>query len=487
MWGELAAQIYPADGATMTATRIPLRAEAWPGAASCTFSVAVGELSEERDFKKHIFLVKRSSDNRTIAELPRYNEAYSWKAEYYNGKGSKIGASPIHHFRVPGNEFSDSNKCRVRVIKNLYSDTGLYLLLDNPGGMYTMQGKPIWFSPQILKCDPKGQATNLRLSGSTTLTFILKEIAYETNYAGEVLWRFSSPTAEIERKGFHHEFVKRPNGNYIILGWKTEERAIPIGGSVKEGHEQNSEFPVTFGTIEEYDQSGRQVWSWSSSAYFEDTDLIDQVNDRQVPRGRTHMNAFYFDESDSTIYIGFKDVSRIVKLKYPEKNILETYYGFVPGKEQLFLEQHSINLLADNRMCVYSNNISFSKALPNVLYNTGNKDSAVSSIVLLEQDRNTERGLKKVWEFKCDIDSEAPHFSARGGNVRELPDGNLLVCMGASPRIFIVSTDGKILFNAIVEEWNEGEKKWEGVSQYRVTPVTAGQLNQLIYGSVVNK
>ena len=38
-----------------------------------------------------------------------------------------------------------------------------------------------------------------------------------------------------------------------------------------------------------------------------------------------HENAFFFDEKNKVIYISFKYISTIIKLKYPEGIVLNTY------------------------------------------------------------------------------------------------------------------------------------------------------------------
>jgi hypothetical protein len=473
------AREHPVNGGTYTAIRLPLSIDSVRGTATYVFRIASGNCKSPEEMQRQALHTVRCGAPVTIADLPYFDREYSWDVTCYDIKGKIARTSPIYHFRTEAPLYGDSTRYRLRVISNKYTDTSLYFFVDNMGCLYNMRGKPVWFSRQIASNKDKGQASNLSMSADHTITFILNEVAYETNYNSEVLWR--SPELSDTRKAnsSHHEFYKRPNSNYLVLDWETEQRKVPIAA---EGNAPAETVEVSFGTVDEYDRNGKLVWHWSSSACFADDDLIDIRNGTQRSRGRTHMNACYFDEEESVMYVGFKDVSRIVKLKYPDKKILATYYGLGEVEQPLFIEQHSISTMEDKSLLIFSNNISASTAMPNVLVNHIDKDSAVSSVVVLSRP-DTNGKMKKLWEFPCDIDKEVPASATRGGNVVELADGNFFVCMGNSPRIFIVNRKKEVLFNAVVEEWSEAERKWMPFFQYRSYPINAKDLDRVITNS----
>ena len=131
------------------------------------------------------------------------------------------------------------------------------------------------------------------------------------------------------------------------------------GKPATEKLEKQSYIPVDFGTIVEYNQKGEVVWEWRSAEYFNDTDIFGRRSLSGLLNTRTHLNAFHFDEKNQVIYAGFRNISRIVKIKYPEKTILVAYNGKYPdGKRKFFTRQHSINISRDNYLCVFSNNYS---------------------------------------------------------------------------------------------------------------------------------
>ena len=75
-----------------------------------------------------------------------------------------------------------------------------------------------------------------------------------------------------------------------------------------------------------------------------------------------------------------------------------------------------------------------------------------------------------------------------GGSVSELPDGSFLVNMGTNySKIFIVNHDKKVIWSAIAEQWNEAEKRWKIIPQYRSSFVrNRASLEPMIWDAEVN-
>jgi hypothetical protein len=479
------AQVYPPEGAVLTATRVPLQTEVHEGASFYRFKLAKGHITGENLTDNDTLLTAASSGNKTVVQLPLFEQEYSWQVDYYNPNGKKLASGPVARFKLSANGYADTSRYRLRVIEDNYPVKDLYFFVDNIGCLYNLKGQPVWFAPQLVN-DPsagiQGSISNVSLSPTASLTFIAGQIAMEAGYDGRVKW-IPKPDAKSGRiLQPHHEFVKNADGTFMFLDWKEELVKFNLPDIPPAARSASPEFLVKFGVLNQFDSDGNLIWSWSSSEYFTAADLVDYVNYEPRPRPSTHMNAFYFDEKNKVIYIGVKDVSRIIKLSYPDKKVIGVYNGFAPdSRNNSFREQHGITAGPDGSFYVYSNNTARSRSFPGPIPGEKIDSGIVSSVVRLKF--NNKGGVDKLWEFICDIDTQAPAASSRGGNVVLLPDGNLFVFMGSASRVFIVTPGKKILYNAVVEINNMGSDTWSPLPSYRAFPITQKALDDLIIQS----
>jgi hypothetical protein len=181
--------------------------------------------------------------------------------------------------------------------------------------------------------------------------------------------------------------------------------------------------------------------------------------------------------------VSYKNISRILKVKYPEGTV-ERAYGetYKPGVPELgnglFCGQHAINISQDGYIYMYDNNSCNVTELPKVL--------------MLEEPRPEKEGLKKVWEYDC-TDGDLGKREKRkddflsGGNVVELPDHSIFVCMsGVYSKLFIVSPEKKILWAALPEYWNKSEERWFPQTEYRASIiVNRADIERLIWNADV--
>jgi hypothetical protein len=208
-----------------------------------------------------------------------------------------------------------------------------------------------------------------------------------------------------------------------------------------------------FGTILEYDSTGKELWHWKSLDYFKKSDIINYQPHAATNIIDVHENSFYFDEQSGIIYIGFKGISRIIKLKYPEGIVLNAYGEiFRPGiPEQgngLFCQQHCVRSLPNGYITLFNNNSCDSSAYPQV--------------ELLKEPSFGKGPLKKVWEYNCTYKSAGSKQSLSGGYVKELPDNSLFVSMGHPySKLFIINRDKKIIWSALPEKRDPIEKKMD--------------------------
>jgi hypothetical protein len=78
-------------------------------------------------------------------------------------------------------------------------------------------------------------------------------------------------------------------------------------------------------------------------------------------------------------------------------------------------------------------------------------------VLLISQREEDSSNNYVAWSFSCDLDSLNRHDERNGGNVDQLPNGNFLVCMGNMNRIFEVTRNKKIVWDAaLVPEGKAG-------------------------------
>ena len=111
-------------------------------------------------------------------------------------------------------------------------------------------------------------------------------------------------------------------------------------------------------------------------------------------------------------------------------------------------------------------------------------DTFPPRIEIFQEPEGEKGGLKKIWEYQCTVDGSNEKRFNSGGNVFELPDGSMYVCMGSDySKVFIVTRDKKVLWSALPEKWNPFKKKWELIHEYRSSIISREQLENLIWNS----
>ena len=235
---------------------------------------------------------------------------------------------------------------------------------------------------------------------------------------------------------------------------------------------------IFFGALVEIDQDQHIVWSWHSSKYVKESDLIDL----RTPDGKydldVHGNSFVFDEKNKTIDISFRAISRIIRIDYPSGKVLNTYGTLDESAHgnQMFCNQHSVKLSEKGLLYFFNNNLCKAPFTPQV-------------IVAQEPPRGAGT-LKKVWEYNCTVeDPSMPKGGKlqfkRGGNVVELPDESFFVAMcDPFSKVFIVNRKKEILWSAIPENLNLEAKTWKSATLYRASIITSRkELERLIWNS----
>jgi hypothetical protein len=516
---QLMSQVSPEEGSLLNYRRVGFSFSVKDVIGKYKIEIAKGNYNTEDSFKKNIIQSVYTKTNRIIAEVPAFGSDYTWRIIYLLPKKSAF-AGVLHHFStgyIPG---IDTCKIRLRIIKQAVKFKNDFVFVDGSNALYDMKGNPVWYIPvQDRKLKGNVLVRDLKISPQGTITFLLNQHAYEVNYNGDTLWRGpdNGMVNGEDSERYHHELTRLSNGHYMILGtehvsWDHKvihsadsTTSFEFDDQVKPDNDIQNTKKTPFGTIIEYDEKGNVVWSWKSSKYFMGSDIVNYRPEGKAKVIDVHENAFYFDEQNQYIYVSFRNISRILKIKYPDGNIISSYGEiFRPDTPAigngLFCEQHGIRRSKDGYLYLYNNNAC-------------NDDKSLPTVVIMKEPDSEKGNLVKVWEYECNIDGinvsplmkkafEQRKLLAKknmvrkswkgtllhvtsGGNVIEMPDHSLFVCMNTQySKIFIVNRDKKILWSAVPEKWNPGNNEWYiTYDQYRASIVTPKELDNLIWNA----
>ncbi len=478
----LPAQIKPLDGSTLNYTTIGFKVPEEPRSLDYTFEIASGSFNNPDSFCRHIIKTIHSKSNKIIERVPSFCCQYTWRI-VYSFKQSDKTISSLFHFATASVPEVDTTLVRLKITTAAEAYKDAYVFLDDNKTLYDMNGEPVWFLPKLEghQVTPR----NMKISRQGTITFV-SDPTYEINYDGEILWK---PPAAATVSGdnsehFHHQFTRLSNGHYMILGEDSaiyncdpSYREVPKSQSQK--NKSNSQ-KTQFGNLIEYDESGKVVWYWKSSDYFTKTHPRYLKPPADGTALDVHENSFHFDDKKQFIYISFKNISRILKIKYPEGTVVNDYGGInkegtTENNYSLFCGQHSIKQTHDGNLMLFNNNYCHPGSLP--------------SVEILEEPTTGKDTLKLLWEYACPSIYQSPYGFPAGGNVIELSDRSIFVSTAApDSKVFIVNRNKEIIWSAMPQRWNDAEKKWNPIPEYRASIIQNKEaLERLIWHEDANE
>ncbi len=438
-------------------------------------------------------LEKDYSSHRIIATVPAFGKNYMWRVKYLKKK-KLIDSTAYHFFSTGYSPVIDTSKYRLRIIDSAVENRGIYVMLDFISVIYDLQGNPLWYLPELpIETDVNKQTRDLKPTKDGTFTTVSGLGAYEFDYNGNLLWKAPNDgkVSGENSESYHHEFTKLSNGNYMVCGTKSALKKLPQGAAqdklrdrkkVELHDDGNYYMNVNTGTLIEYDSKGNVVWKWLSENYFSDEYFFRKKLSGPGFHVGMHLNGFEFDEKNKVIYLSFRNTNQIVKIEYPSGKILKQYGQDIEDsslKERLFLGQHCIRKSKDGRLYLFNNNTEdFNNGKAGVA-----SEKNVSYISVFEEVATEPSGIKKIWEFSCDIDTNASPGAGPGGSVYMLDNGAILTGMGGVSRIFLVSPDKKIIWNAIPEMSSDNMITTQPMRQYRVSYIKINDIEKYIFST----
>ncbi len=447
-------QVSPAEGKALhyliTRFSFPDR----PGTAAYKLEIAKGNCTSKAEFDKNIVASAIGSKRTIVAEVPEFGQNYTWRVQYASKQNGK-SFGELYHFNTLMAPNADINVNRLRIKTEATKFKDAFVFSDKNRVLYNMKGKPVWFLP-VIPGVITHDVRDLKMTPQGTITFLTVDMAYEISYEGAVLWKASA--AGSMQPGpphkFHHELTRLGNGHYMVLGMETDLT-----------REQGSNVPPPasndYGVVIEYDATGKMLWYWNSEPFFRHNYIEKSISIENL--ASSHMNSFYFDEKGQMLYVSFKNTSQIVKVKYPEGTVLNVYGRFnLPGQffrqRTDFCEQHACKVSSSGSLYFFNNNMCNLASVPKVM--------------VMEEPASPNDELRELWEYEYPLEGggQLRKDATSGGNVIELPGGAMFVSMCMpNGNVFIVGKDKQLLWDALLEEFIPGERKWREVSQYRAS------------------
>lgn len=469
-------QVFPGEGDTLNYRLTGFLFGNEQRANDYRLEIAAGRHMSQKLFKQHVIKTVSSPERRVVATLPAFGYEYTWRVVYTNIAGQEK-VSSLHHFSVGYCSEIDTTKMRIRIVRQADSYKDAYVFFDGNRVLYDMDGNPIWYLPGFK--DPNATLRDLKISPWGTITCLLGEDILEVDYNGKVLWKGPNDgkVGMDITEHYHHEFTRLKSGHYMVLGDE-----LPLAKQKvrleKSWNTDSVLHDISFGTVIEYDEQGKLIWYWRSSDYFLSSDIVffNRQAFNRLTADVVHENAFYFDESDSAIYISFRHISRILKIKYPSGVVLNTYGEVyrkdVPAKGSgIFCGQHSCRRSSDGYL---------------YFFNNGCNSAMAPKVTIVEEGKEGSNNLTVKWEYSCTTEGFSPNHKVSWfpiyGSVKELPDSSFLVCSGSDfSKVFIVDRRKTELWSAIPEKYNPNEKTWNNLSQYRSSIIMREEIDKLIW------
>lgn len=451
------AQVIPPAGSLLNYTQIMFEYPALPGAE--VYVIQVAEYAADGNFKQPV-VEQRDSTTATLIAGLSFGKKYQWRyAGILNGKKDKWNGP--FEFSILDNEPVKTNLWQLHVIKNnALQNTGGLIIPDFLRAAFDRNGNCVWFLPQVgASPNTRRSLRDLRCTADGNFSFI-SEVngaigAFVCDINGKLLWQAPNaggmPCQGTEY--YHHDFKLLPNGNYMVLSMKQKCDTTQMQQVLSRGE---------YGTILEYNKKGEIVWQWSSEKNLADTDVavakeeeakiakpgkpgLKETEKNRATEG-AHLNAFDTDSSGQYVYAGFRNISRVIKIDKKTGQIVRSWGRLMPSGQakegnQFFYTQHDVNLLSNGNLAVFNNN------------NFGLTRRAAGAVIFNQPAGDTSR---IVWEYNYPGDSSAQSGYNRGGNVDELTNNAYLVCNGMGGKIFEITTDKQITWDADIEHKNTG-------------------------------
>jgi hypothetical protein len=464
-------EIIPADNSTINYTNIYFEEQLNKNAGEYELSIYSDSLL--------IHLITKM-ENRLpafwVSDLS-WGKRYYWKVTGYSTNRAESYPGQVHRFNILKIIYQSYDEIKIDVGTNKEDkNAGGLISIDYTKSIIDRKGRQVWAIPPLDSVElGKMYIRDMRITKDNTVTFLTFQVPYELDFNGKVIWKAPFPCIiNSDTITYHHDFKKTSRGTYMILGEKKVYRKLlgnytdeQIKNSPDVSLVNNELYKKTMMTILlEFNKEGKIIWYWDANDYIKDIDLNYKLVEAGTPNFATHANAFSENKEGTKVYVGFRDLNRIVKLDKKTKKIELSYGEKYPSGEAMvpinFVNQHDANVSDHNSIYIFNNN--------------GLKNLAGISSIMELRDNLKHIDSAVIWKFNLNFDTLTKGKSVNGGNIVELPNKNLLFCAGALNRIFEVTRDKEIVWDAFLSTRGIKDSTWQPFVQYRANWIK--QLNR---------
>lgn len=416
--------------------------------------------------KKKIHQEKCLTNVALIKDKFNWGNEYKWQVTSFN-KTKEISKTQLFQFKINENKLLFNSKVQFNILsadKKLHNNDLLFI--ENIGALIDRSGKIVWYlnKDESITLDEKSYRS-MQMSPEGNITFLTNSGCYEVNLDGKILWQ--APNRSVFHsegyEQYHHHFAKTHLGTYMCASYDYQQMPHP--------KDTTKMVNVRFNTLIEYDQLGNYLWSWNEKDHVDKKVLFAGSTGEEADWAGTHMNGFVQDVKNNAIFISCRNSSQVFAINYLTGKILYTWSG-KPGKfnqpKFAFYDQHGPAITANGDLLIYNNNIR--NDAKKIYYPT---------IQLVENPFNKKGNL--IWEYECTWNKKPEGIQTKEGFVSELSNGNFLVCIGGTERIFEVNKQGKIVWDCSFEKsMSDDVKKMTAFSNYRA--YSASTLHPVFFG-----
>ena len=236
----------------------------------------------------------------------------------------------------------------------------------------------------------------------------------ELDWDGKLVW-------ELENPWMHHDFQRLANGNTPALMW--DELSADTTSRVKGGY-TTAEDPVQMlgDVVREFSASGEVVHEWRSWEHLDfDEDVICPLEGR---REWTHGNSINVT-ADGNYLVSFRQTSTVGIVDRESGRFI---WKWGPGEVS---HQHNPSFLDNGRVLLFDNGAH--RRAPNTNY---------SRIVEIDPANN-----EIAWDYRGE--PAISFYSYQISGAERQPNGNTLICEGATGRFIEVTSGNQIVWEYI--------------------------------------
>ncbi len=439
---SMAGLVKPANGSTLNYIHVLFEWEQESGTSSYNLQVSQGS--------NLIINIEELTLNFIEDDNINWETSYDWQVRpiYSNGSyGNWIGPNTFS----TGSTIADVD---VTVYNGNLCSPGFTIFssfFNYYSAVFDQEGNEVWNTGQsdivYYNTDYNGKLFGCWLDNNSTNNLP----GIEFNLDGEFTWE--EPNDEF----LHHDLIQLPNGNYMGLVETIQLGPIPFGswtflfsslGYLADG--VTLEFPWVGDKIVEWDKDTKEVVrSWNSFDFY-NTDDYDQFGDTwyeaysKLRYDWTHINAVWFDENESAIYISSRHLSRITKISYPAGEIIWNMGHNMPsgdvsfGHELGFSFQHGLQIL-DNGNIITLDNGNLSETF------LGTDFLTTRALEIQVSENQNDLTASIIWEYSLPEDL----FGFASGNVQKLENGNYLITtVGGGGTVLEITPENQIVWQA---------------------------------------